>query len=122
MISHCTIKILVSNLIFGPTPLIVKFFKEALDRQSLTTKILILSIACQLRLSMYKVLLDSNKYLLSYIISINSLQPDVHDMKSQILIISLDFTQTSIPFFRSFSKSLNLELEKIFRNVKRQSS
>ena len=40
---------------------------------------------------MYKVLLDSEKYLLSYSTSINPLEPDVHHMTSQILSIFIDF-------------------------------
>ena len=40
---------------------------------------------------MHKVLLDSDKYLLSYITLINPLEPDVHHMTSQILSILIDF-------------------------------
>ena len=40
---------------------------------------------------MYKVLLDSDKYLLSYSTLINPLEPDVHHMMSQILSILIDF-------------------------------
>ena len=40
---------------------------------------------------MYKVLLDSDKYLLSYKALINPLEPDVHHMTSQILSILIDF-------------------------------
>ena len=42
---------------------------------------------------MYKVLLDCDKYLLSYSALINprALQPDVHHMRSQILSILIDF-------------------------------
>ena len=40
---------------------------------------------------MYKVLLDSDKYLLSYSALINLLEPDVHHMTSQILSILIDF-------------------------------
>ena len=40
---------------------------------------------------MYKVLLDSNKYLLSYSRFINPLELDVHDMTSQILSVLIDF-------------------------------
>ena len=51
---------------------------------------------------MFKVLLDSDKGLLSYSTFINSLDPDVHHMTSQILSILIDFTQTSVPLLRSF--------------------
>ena len=40
---------------------------------------------------MYKVLLDSEKYLLSYSAFINPHEPDVHHMTSQILSILIDF-------------------------------
>ena len=40
---------------------------------------------------MYKVLLDSDKYLLSYSALINPLEPGVHHMMSQILSILIDF-------------------------------
>ena len=40
---------------------------------------------------MYKVLLDSDKYLLSYSASINSLELDIQHMTSQILSILIDF-------------------------------
>ena len=57
---------------------------------------------------MYKVLLDSNKYLLSCRRFINPLEPDVHNMTLQILSILIDFTQTAAPLFQSFSESLDL--------------
>ena len=40
---------------------------------------------------MYKVLLDSDKYLLSYSALINPLEADVYHMTSQILSILIDF-------------------------------
>ena len=40
---------------------------------------------------MYKLVLDSDKYLLSYSALINPLEPDVHHMTSQILSIFIDF-------------------------------
>ena len=40
---------------------------------------------------MYKVLLDSDKYLLSYSTLIDPLEPDVHHMTSQTLSILIDF-------------------------------
>ena len=40
---------------------------------------------------MYKVLLDFEKYLLSYCAFINPHEPDVHQMTSQILSILIDF-------------------------------
>ena len=40
---------------------------------------------------MYKVLLDSDNYLLSYSALINPLEPDTHHMTSQILSIFIDF-------------------------------
>ena len=40
---------------------------------------------------MYKVLLDSDKYWLSYSAFINTHEPDVHHMTSQILAILIDF-------------------------------
>ena len=49
-----------------------------------------LPIAHNLGLSMYKVLLDSDKHLLSYSKLINLLLPDVH-MMSQILSSLIDF-------------------------------
>ena len=64
---------------------------------------------------MYKVLVNSDKYLLSYSIFINPLYPDVHHIASQILPILIDFTQTSVPFCRSFFKSLDLRDIKVVR-------
>ena len=49
-----------------------------------TSKILPLPIAHHLGHSMYKVLLDSSRYLLSYSTLINPLEPDVHHITSQI--------------------------------------
>ena len=40
---------------------------------------------------MYKVLLDSEKFLLSYSAFINPHEPDVHHITSQILSILIDF-------------------------------
>ena len=40
---------------------------------------------------MYKVLLDSETYLLSYSAFINPHEPDVHHMTSQIVSILIDF-------------------------------
>ena len=40
---------------------------------------------------MYKVLIGSNKYILSYSALINAPEPDVHHMTSQTLSISIDF-------------------------------
>ena len=51
---------------------------------------------------MYKVLLDSDKYLLSYNALINPLEPDVHQMTSQILSILIDFYPDLVPFFDHF--------------------
>ena len=75
----------------------------------MTNKILVLPIAHRLGLAVYEVLLDSDKYLLSYGTLINSFQPDVYDMTTQILSILIGFTQTSVQFFRSFFKSLDLK-------------
>ena len=69
---------------------------------------------------MAEVLLDSDKCVLSYSTFINSLEPDVFHITSQILLILIDFTWTSVTFFRSFSNLLTLitpELEKLLRNV-----
>ena len=52
---------------------------------------LLMPIAHHLGLSMYNVLLDSGKYLLSYSTLINPLKRDVHYIKSQILLILIDF-------------------------------
>ena len=57
---------------------------------------------------MYKVLLDSDKYLLSYSTLINLLKPDVHHMTSQISSILIDFYPDLCTIFRSFFQSLNL--------------
>ena len=66
--------------------------EEAWDRQSLIgSKLLPLPIAHHLGLSMYKVLLDSDKCLLNYSKLINLLEPDVQHMTSQILLILIDF-------------------------------
>ena len=67
---------------------------------------------------MYKVLVDSDKYLLSYSALINPLEQHVHHMTSQILSILIDFFQTSVPFFDNFSHLqtfISLERENIFK-------
>ena len=69
---------------------------------------------------MYKVLLDSEKYLLSYSAFINPHEPDVHHMTSQILSIWLISTQTSVPFFQSFSRSLNLYNSRTRKDIKKR--
>ena len=69
---------------------------------------MLLPIAHPLGLSMYKPLIDSDKYLLSYGIFINPLEPDVQQMTPQILSILIDFTKTHVSFFRSIFKSLDL--------------
>ena len=56
---------------------------------------------------MYTVLLDSDKYLLSYSALINPLEPGVNHMMSQIWSILTDFTQTAVPFFQSFFPPLD---------------
>ena len=56
---------------------------------------------------MHTVLLDSDRYLLSYSTFTNPFELDVHHMTSQISSISTGFTQTSESFFRSFFKSLD---------------
>ena len=93
--------------IFGSRPFIVK---------SLTS----------LGLSMYKVSLDSDKYLLSYSILINPLKPDVHQMTSQILSILIDFypdlCTIFLDHFSSLQTFITLERGKILRNCNRQCS
>ena len=69
---------------------------------------MLLPNAHHLGLSMYIVLLDSNKYLLSYSTFINPLEPDVHHMTSQILSILIDFYPDLCATFQSFIQSLNL--------------
>ena len=70
---------------------------------------------------MYKVLLDSDKCLLNYSELINLLEPDVHHMTSQILSILIDFTQTSVPFFRSFFQYLDLYNFGMKKDIKKRS-
>ena len=80
-VSHSSLKILVFEVMFlVPDPYLS----------------LKLPITHHLGLSMYKVLLDSDKYLLSYNAMINPLEPDVHHMTSQILSILIDF----YPYFK----------------------
>ena len=76
---------------------------------------------------MYKVLFDSEKYLLSYSAFIqNPHEPDVHHMTSQILSILVDFYPDLCTIFFSHFPDLQtfitLEREKILRNGKRQCS
>ena len=65
-----------------------------------------LKIAYQLGFLLYKVSLDSEKYLLICGIFINSIQQDVNDMTSQNLSILNDFTKT--PLYHFFSRFPNL--------------
>ena len=69
---------------------------------------------------MYKVSLDFEKYLLSYCAFINPHEPDVHHMTSQIFSILIDSTQTSVPFFPSFSPSLNLHNSGTRKDIKKR--
>ena len=69
---------------------------------------------------MYKVLLDSDKYLLSYNAFINPHEPDVHHMTSQILALLIDSTQTSVPLFQSFFPSLNLYNSGTRKDIKKR--
>ena len=69
---------------------------------------------------MSKVLLESDKCLLSYGTFINSLEPDVHHMTSQILSILIDFTQIFVPFFRLFYKSLNINNSGTGKDIKKR--
>ena len=86
-------KNLILRLIFSvPDPLLYNHWKRpGTDSLWLTSKILPLPMAHLLGLAMYKVLLDSDKYLLNYSALINLLEPDVHHMMSQILSILIDF-------------------------------
>ena len=68
---------------------------------------------------MSKVLLDSDKCLLSYSKFINPLEPDVHHKTSQILSILIDFTQTSVPFFWLLFNSLNLNNYETRKDIKK---
>ena len=70
---------------------------------------------------MYKVLLDSDKYLLSYNALINPLEPDVHHMTSQNLSILIDFyPDLCIIFFPSFSPSLDLYNSGTRKDIKKR--
>ena len=69
---------------------------------------------------MYRVLLDSDKHLLSYGTFINPLEPDVYHMMSQILSIMTDFMQTSVPFFQPFFKSLDLYSSRMRKDIEKQ--
>ena len=57
---------------------------------------------------MYKVLLDSEKYLLSYSAFINPHEPDVHHMTSQTLSILIDFYPDLCIIFSVIFPILNL--------------
>ena len=102
--------------IFGPRLFLVKFLKEAWDQQSLIDKqdfgISNSSSPCDL--------VDSDKYVLNCGTLINSLEPGVHHMTAQILSILIDFTQTSVLFFRSFSKSLDLYNSGTRKDIKKR--
>ena len=66
-----------------------------------------IAIAHHPELSMEKVLLDSDKYLLSYNILINPLEPHVHHLTSQILSILIGFYPDLHTIFLSFFQSLD---------------
>ena len=57
---------------------------------------------------MYKVLIDSEKYLLSYSTLVNPLEPNVHHMTSQILSILIDFYPDFCTIFAIILQFLNL--------------
>ena len=69
---------------------------------------------------MYKVLLDSEKYLLSYSAFINPQEPDVHHMTSQILLILIDFYPDLCTIFQSFSRYLNLYNSGTRKDIKKR--
>ena len=72
---------------------------------------------------MYKVLLDFEKYLLTYCAFINPHEPDVHHMTSQILSILIDFILDRaffVPFFRPFCKSLNINNSGTRNDIKKR--
>ena len=69
---------------------------------------------------MYKVLLDSDKYLLSYSMLISPLEPDVHHLTSQILLILIYFYQDFVPFLRPSLQSLDLYNSGTRKDIKKQ--
>ena len=108
--SHSSLKILVLRLIFSvPDHLLYSHQKgPGTDYLWLTSNILPLPIAYHLGLSMYKVLLDSDKHFLSYSTLTNPLEPNVHHMTSQILSILTDFYPDFCTIFSIIFQSLNL--------------
>ena len=69
---------------------------------------------------MYKVLLDSEKYLLSYSAFINPHEPDVHHMTSEILSILIDFYPDLCTLFQLFSRSLKLYNSGTRKDIKKR--
>ena len=69
---------------------------------------------------MYKVLLDSDKYLLSYSTLINSLEQDVHHMTSQILSILIDFYPDLCTIFSIIFPSLDLYNSGMRKDIKKR--
>ena len=70
---------------------------------------------------MYKVLLDSNKYLLGYGRFITPLEPNVHHMTSQILSILIDFyPDLCITFSIIFFQSLDLYNSGTRKDIKKR--
>ena len=72
---------------------------------------------------MCKLLLDSDKYLLSYSALINPLEPDVHHMTSQIVSILTDFypdlcTVLNIRLITRIIKIILKRYTRILRDVK----
>ena len=108
--SHGSLKILVLRYYFRSQTPYCRITERSLgptifDRQAK-------SCHCQFAhhpgLSMYKVLLDSDKYLLSHSTLINLLETDVHLMTSQILSILIDSYPDLCAIFRSLFQSLDL--------------
>ena len=71
-----------------------------------------------------KVSNDVDKYVPSYDIFKDGLEPDVHDMTPQILSILIDFTQDHAAIFctifRSFFKTLNPNNPRTRRDIEKQ--
>ena len=94
--------------IFDPRPFIVESLKVSWDQQSLIEKQnFVIANYTSFWTFNIQSFVDSDKYLLSYSTLINPLEPDVHNITSQILSVLIEFYPDLCTIFQSFFPSVD---------------